>query len=637
MDSPPEQWLPPVLQALSSVRLSSVSQIKLGDVLLAQGDRDGALAAYRKALEISERLAEQDPQNADWQRFLLVSHNRLGNVLLAQGDGAGALAALRKALELSSRVLGDEHPDVAKSLSALGAVYKAQGNYAEAEPLMRQALELRRRALGEAHPDYATSLDNLAVLYHAMGDYAAAEPLMRQALELRRRTLGEEQHPDVAQSLNNLAESAGRTLGEEQHPDVAQSLNNLAELDRAKGNYVQEHLSVKGGELGLMLLSEAIEEFNAIRNMAESGISSVAQLGEIQSRLEWLQSKLPTIERSVRDPNLIETLGQLSGAVQRDLRRLKDWSVLPAFRKPTLRHCFHAAHSMRLLRRARGSLIPASDTVDCAVFARPTVSQGEIFLVQVFTYLPEQADVARRLAREFDERSQQRGFKSLETEVERGSKLMFHLVLPSLNIEDPVQSLTWHGEPQSIQFQVTVPEDRRPGDVIGTVTVSQDSVPIGHIKFKIRVTTRAENQRDNPYLPMPLGDLAHCYRKAFVSYASRDRTEVLKRVQMLRLLRIRFFQDLLHLEPGDVWEDELYRCIDESDLFLLFWSTSARQSEWVMKEVRYALKRKGGDDYAPPEIIPVVIEGPPPPEPPEELAHLHFSDYLLYFMAAAAR
>jgi hypothetical protein len=51
---------------------------------------------------------------------------------------------------------------------------------------------------------------------------------------------------------------------------------------------------------------------------------------------------------------------------------------------------------------------------------------------------------------------------------------------------------------------------------------------------------------------------------------------------------------------------------------LLFWSSAARESHWVREELRYALKRKGGDDLAAPEILPVVIEGPPPPPPPEE-------------------
>ncbi|MGA2076969.1 MAG: hypothetical protein ABSH52_26055 [Terriglobia bacterium] len=51
-----------------------------------------------------------------------------------------------------------------------------------------------------------------------------------------------------------------------------------------------------------------------------------------------------------------------------------------------------------------------------------------------------------------------------------------------------------------------------------------------------------------------------------------------------------------------------------------------------MKEVHYAVERKGNDEFAPPEILPVPREGPPPVEPPPELAYLHFDDRLLYFM-----
>jgi hypothetical protein len=66
--------------------------------------------------------------------------------------------------------------------------------------------------------------------------------------------------------------------------------------------------------------------------------------------------------------------------------------------------------------------------------------------------------------------------------------------------------------------------------------------------------------------------------------------------------------------------------IEECDVFLLFWSRAAKESEWVRKEVRYALNRKGGDDLCPPEFRPIIIEGPPVPTPWEELSHLHFND-----------
>lgn len=54
----------------------------------------------------------------------------------------------------------------------------------------------------------------------------------------------------------------------------------------------------------------------------------------------------------------------------------------------------------------------------------------------------------------------------------------------------------------------------------------------------------------------------------------------------------------------------------------------------MLKEVRYALQRKGGNELSPPEIRPVILEGPPIVPPPEDLAHLHFNDRILYLLAA---
>jgi predicted negative regulator of RcsB-dependent stress response len=50
----------------------SVSETKIGDVLVAQGAGPGALAAYRRGLAIAEALARRDPANTQWQRDLSV-------------------------------------------------------------------------------------------------------------------------------------------------------------------------------------------------------------------------------------------------------------------------------------------------------------------------------------------------------------------------------------------------------------------------------------------------------------------------------------------------------------------------------------------------------------------------------------
>ena len=54
---------------------------------------------------------------------------------------------------------------------------KSPGTIAEAKPLYEEALSIRRRVLGVDHPDLADSLNNLANLYRAQGRYSKAEPL----------------------------------------------------------------------------------------------------------------------------------------------------------------------------------------------------------------------------------------------------------------------------------------------------------------------------------------------------------------------------------------------------------------------------------------------------------------------------
>jgi len=57
-----------------------VSQEKIGDVLVAQGDGPGALAAYQAGLAIREGLAKRDPANTQWQRDLAISCAKLGSL-----------------------------------------------------------------------------------------------------------------------------------------------------------------------------------------------------------------------------------------------------------------------------------------------------------------------------------------------------------------------------------------------------------------------------------------------------------------------------------------------------------------------------------------------------------------------------
>ena len=84
------------------------------------------------------------------------------------------------------------------------------------------------------------------------------------------------------------------------------------------------------------------------------------------------------------------------------------------------------------------------------------------------------------------------------------------------------------------------------------------------------------------------------------------------------------------MTAGDMWRSAIASAIREADVFLLFWSVSARESSEVRKEWEYALKleqgakrrRKNGARF----ISPVPLDKPSDCPPPEELGDLHFGD-----------
>ena len=62
---------------------------------------------------------------------------------------------------------------------------------------------MTRERLGQEHPDVATSLNNLANLYSSQGRYAEAEPLYQEALKIAEGHLGVN-HPNTITIRENL-------------------------------------------------------------------------------------------------------------------------------------------------------------------------------------------------------------------------------------------------------------------------------------------------------------------------------------------------------------------------------------------------------------------------------------------------
>ena len=91
-----------------------------------------------------------------------------------------------------------------KALNERAVQLKEQGEYQKAIELVEQVVKLAIKEFGPDHPDVAASLNNLAELYRAMGRYADAEPLYKRSLKIDEQTYGPD-HSEVATDLNNLA------------------------------------------------------------------------------------------------------------------------------------------------------------------------------------------------------------------------------------------------------------------------------------------------------------------------------------------------------------------------------------------------------------------------------------------------
>ena len=114
------------------------------------------------------------------------------------------------------------------------------------------------------HPDVANNLNNLALLYDSKRMYFKAESLYQQSLEMRKRLFGDD------------------------HLDVATSLNNLAFLYLRKGRYSEaEPLYQKALEIFEQTLGIEHPNTITIRNHLESLRSNVNTPSNLLSKL-WI-------------------------------------------------------------------------------------------------------------------------------------------------------------------------------------------------------------------------------------------------------------------------------------------------------------------------------------------------------------
>jgi len=220
----------PIVQSLPLGTSTDETYLE-GQDRLAQGDLDGARAAFEKALAGYQEAGEPDnvaqvtldlasvyalqgdyPQAERLYRQALAAfaaqgdrrneatawHN-LGNLTVITGRYEEAVTAYRTALQTWQR-LGDPANEVA-SLSGLGLALHGQGEYAAALNVLERALALQQRL--SPNPEIEGDLlNNLGRVHYSQGDYRQALERFRQALALRREL---PYRLKEAETLSNIA------------------------------------------------------------------------------------------------------------------------------------------------------------------------------------------------------------------------------------------------------------------------------------------------------------------------------------------------------------------------------------------------------------------------------------------------
>ncbi len=199
---------PPLLHADLDNNLGTISRVA--------GALDEALEHHRGALELRREVLGED--HPDIGRSL----TNIGNVLSARGQLEQAEDHLRRGLDHARRTLGADHPSVAAGRSSLAFCLAAQQRPAEALREQHRALTSYERAFGPEHPSSLHARFNLAKIAQELDLHVQAAALLREGLSIRESAVGPD-HPKARGWLNALGRSE-LMLG---HADAAMHLQRV--------------------------------------------------------------------------------------------------------------------------------------------------------------------------------------------------------------------------------------------------------------------------------------------------------------------------------------------------------------------------------------------------------------------------
>ncbi len=273
--------------------------------------------------------------------------------------------------------------------------------------------------------------------------------------------------------------------------------------------------------------------------------------------------------------------------------------------------------------KKRTKLKPEPTTVDSVQFSavfQEKAEKGRYLPVNIIMY-----EDAYRSVVDFAKESIKLGSKEVHGgyhDIERNSSIKVVLSSPDVSIGEQAEERVWNGKYLNFEFAVMFPDDYNKKQALLKAAVYVNGVILTRLNLIVDYEEGCK-----PDVSITRSDV----KSVFVSYASQDRDRVAARIQGMKKVRedLDIFFDIENLKSGQIWEEKLKSEIENRDMLYLCWSKHARESEWVDKEWRYALEKKGEDC-----IDPIPIDAPEECPPPAELNKKHFNDKMLYIIKA---
>lgn len=281
----------------------SISLEKIGDAQMQLGELVEAEKAYRKSLELSEKIAKASPGDMKANRAMAFGFEKLGDVCLEREETESAKAAFDKSRELFLACLlqnptDDQlRRDFAVSLSKLGNIRAQSGDLPGASEAYAASLAQLRALVNT--PNSPASKRDLSVALNKLGSARQQEKLFEEAakaftesLQLAREHLAEEpttisRQRDVTISLNNLGDlsiakqdfESAKAYFEESHAArkkiLEQNPNNF------NANFDEAYILVKLSELDALLKDEVAKKAHLTE--AQAILKPLHEAGKLQS------------------------------------------------------------------------------------------------------------------------------------------------------------------------------------------------------------------------------------------------------------------------------------------------------------------------------------------------------------------